>query len=259
MARTEAPILANQILAAVSAIFTWAVKEELAVVNPCKLVDRNPTKDRERVLSDSEVPLFWKAFGIADPVIGAALKAILLTGQRPGEVNNMRREHIADGWWQMPGDPEPHWPGTKNGKSHRVWLPQAVQALIAEQGDGASGFAFAGPRGGPIHGLDAAMRLICTKLAIEKPVRPHDLRRSFLTKVTGLKFGRDAMDRIANHVEGKTTDIYDRHDYSDDDKDIMERVADHILALAEGRTAGAEGRAADNVRDIRERRHHRIR
>ena len=35
-----------------------------------------------------------------------ALKLILLTGQRPGEVAAMQREHIVDGWWQMPGKPQ---------------------------------------------------------------------------------------------------------------------------------------------------------
>ena len=49
-ARFEAPIAANQTLAAISAIFTWAVKEEIVSVNPCKLVARNAGKSRERVL-----------------------------------------------------------------------------------------------------------------------------------------------------------------------------------------------------------------
>ena len=55
MARIEAPIVANQTLAAASAIFTWAVKQEIITVNPCHGVDRNPTTDRERVLSDAEI------------------------------------------------------------------------------------------------------------------------------------------------------------------------------------------------------------
>ena len=59
MVRIEAPIVANQTLAAASAIFSWAIKQEILTVNPCKLVDRNPTTDRERVLSDEEVALLW--------------------------------------------------------------------------------------------------------------------------------------------------------------------------------------------------------
>jgi hypothetical protein len=56
MARIEAPSVANQTLAAVSAIFSWGMKEETVVMNPCKLIERNPTRDRERVLSASELP-----------------------------------------------------------------------------------------------------------------------------------------------------------------------------------------------------------
>ena len=107
MGRIEAPIVANQMLAAVSAVFCWAVKEEILAANPCKLVERNATRSRERVLSDSEVPRFWSAFDDAGLVASSALKMILLTGQRPGECAHMRREHIVDGWWQMPGDPVP--------------------------------------------------------------------------------------------------------------------------------------------------------
>ena len=71
---------------------------------------------------------------------------ILLTGQRPGEVTHMRREHIEDGWWTLPGAPVPAlgWPGTKNGETHRVWLPARAQKLLAELDD--EGFVFAGPR-----------------------------------------------------------------------------------------------------------------
>jgi hypothetical protein len=57
MTRITAPILANQVLAAVSAVFNWAIREQIVTTNPCKLVDRNPTRERERVLSESEVPL----------------------------------------------------------------------------------------------------------------------------------------------------------------------------------------------------------
>jgi hypothetical protein len=53
-------------------------------------------------LSDSELPKFWDAFAQLG-IEGAALKALLLTGQRPGEVVHMRTEHIEDGWWTMTG------------------------------------------------------------------------------------------------------------------------------------------------------------
>jgi integrase len=236
MASIEAPIVANQTLAAVSAIFSWGVKEELVAGNPCKLVDRNATKSRERVLADSEISQFWTAFDDAGLVAGSALRIILLTGQRPGEVAHMRREHIADGWWTMPGEPVPSlgWPGTKNGESHRLWLPAPAQALLGELGGEASGFVFAGPRGAAVKGLDEAMRSICTKLGVERAT-PHDLRRTFSTTVTGLGFGRDALNRVTNHKEGGIASVYDRHGYADENKRIMEATAARILSLVEGR------------------------
>jgi integrase len=247
MSSIAAPVLANQVLAAVSAIYTWAVKDELAVANPCKLIDRNPTVSRERVLSASEIPKFWAAFNDADPVIGSALKSILLLGQRPGEVAHMRREHLRDGWWELPGEPMPslHWPGTKNAQSHRVWLPAAVQALIAEQGDDVTGFVFAGPRGRPVRGLDQAMREVCAKLKVERAT-PHDLRRTFSTTVTSLGFGRDALNRVTNHHEGGIASVYDRHGYADENKRVTEATAAKLLSLAGGRA----GRQCSKLRTL---------
>jgi integrase len=234
MARIDAPVLANQVLAAVSAIFSWAIREEIVTANPCKLVERNPTRSRERVIGASELPKFWKALDDIDPVRAAALRMILLTGQRPGEIANMRREHIKDGWWQMPGEPIPGiWPGTKNGKSHQIWLPKAAQKIIPD-GNNIPSFVFAGPRGGLVANLDETMREISKKLGIE-PVRPHDLRRTHGSTITGMGFGRDAMNRIQNHKEGGIADVYDQHKYNLENFRIMEAVAEHIMALAEGR------------------------
>ena len=107
MARIEAPVLANRTLAAASAIFAWAIREDLLKANPCAKVERNEVRSRERVLSDGELPRFWAAFDAAGLVKSSALKMILLTGQRPGEVAHMRSEHIVDGWWELTGSPIP--------------------------------------------------------------------------------------------------------------------------------------------------------
>jgi len=225
------PVLANQVLAAASAIFSWAVKEELVVTNPCRGVERNATASRERILGDREIPLFWSAFDSAG-VAGAALKVLLLVGQRPGEVANMRREHIVDGWWTMPGKPDPKtaWHGVKNGQTHRVWLPAAAQAIIAELSSSseATGFVFDGR-----HPMDAAMRGICRALDVERAT-PHDCRRTHGTTITALGFGREAMNRIQNHKEGGIADVYDQHKYAEENKRVMEAVASRLLALATG-------------------------
>ena len=213
MARIEAPIVANQTLAAASSIFAWAVRQEIITVNPCVGVDRNPTTARERVLSDAEVVALW-------PKLGHALKLILLTGQRPGEVAAMAREHIIEGWWQMPGRPVGSWPGTKNGRDHRVALSDTAQGLIELHLKGKVKAKRSGER----------MQRLVAELGLERAT-PHDLRRTCLTWITRLGFGRDAMDRIANHKKGGITDVYDRHGYADEDKRIMTAVARHVGML----------------------------
>jgi integrase len=235
LAPITGPILQNQILASTSAIFTWAIRQEILANNPCRSIERNSTTSRERVLSDAEVPLFWNAFASAG-IPGLALKVLLLTGQRPGEVAHMRFEHIEDGWWTLPGQPIPalRWPGTKNAQTHRVFLPARVQNIIAEQvylkSIPVSGFVFGSPPA-----LDLAMREICKALSVPR-CTPHDLRRSHGTTITGLGFGRETMNRLQNHKEGGIADVYDRHQYSEENMRVMEAVASRIIALAEGTT-----------------------
>ena len=165
IAAVDAPVLANQILASASAVFTWAVKQEIITANPCHGVERNNTTSRERVLSDAEIAVFW-------PQLSPALKLILLTGQRPGEVAHLHPAHVVDGWWTMPGAPDPKtgWPGTKNAQSHRVWLSEPARELLPD---------VLGTRV-TTGQLQTDMRNICTRFDISEKVTPHDLRRIVL-------------------------------------------------------------------------------
>jgi hypothetical protein len=43
------------------------------------------------------------------------------------------------------------------------------------------------------------------------------------------------MNRVTNHKDGGIASVYDRHGYADENKRIMETVADHIMSLVEGR------------------------
>ena len=222
IAAIAAPILANQVLAAASAVFGWAVRQEIIAANPCIGVERNDTTSRERVLSDAEIAAFW-------PHLSAPLKMILLAGQRPGEISHLHPAHVVDDrWWAMPGAPDlaTSWPGTKNAHSHRVWLSEPVHELLPD-------VLAAVTRAGQ---MQQDMRNICAKLGIKDKVTPHDLRRTFCSQLTALGFGRDAMNRVTNHKEGGIADVYDRHRYQEENKKIMETVARHILAIAEGRS-----------------------
>ena len=175
----------------------------------------NPTTSRARILSDGEIKTLWPHF---DP----ALKLLLLTGQRPGEVAQLRRQDVVDGFWRLPGAPAADWPGTKNARDHRVPVSEPALALIdahiAERKRRRS---------------QDLLRRLCTDHGIE-PVRPHDLRRTCLTMITRLGHGRDAMDRISNHKDGRVRDVYDRHGYEREDAAIMAAVARHVLRVVGG-------------------------
>lgn len=226
--------MANQVVLHLSGMFTWAEKEEVAGIekNPCKGVDGNETHARERVLADAELPALWNALEDAEGYACTALRILLLTGQRPGEVAAMRHEHISGNWWNMPGEKVPalKWPGTKNSKSHRVWLSDEVLRLIALLGDGSTGPVFPGMRRSK---MNDAINAAYEKLGIP-PVTPHDLRRSHGTMTTSLRFSRDMMDRIQNHIKGGIASVYDRHGYALELQEVQEAVGELVKALIAG-------------------------
>ena len=116
----------------------------------------------------------------------------------------MRHEHIVDGWWEMPGEPVPAlgWPGTKNGASHRVWLPAAGAGDHRRAGRwGHRRFRVRRTARSPDQRSRRGDAGDLRQARVERAT-PHDLRRTHGSTITALGFGRDAMNRIQNHKEG---------------------------------------------------------
>jgi integrase len=244
----KAPKTANQVLAHVKMVFRWAKKRRIVAIDPCEGIEPNPTTSRDRVLrpEDGEFSLFWKACDQVHPVKAAALKVVLLTGARPGEVCHMRRELISrDGRrWSLPGEPvkELRWPGTKNKVSHKVYLAQPVRELIGLDGGSrqTTGFVFGSSRGNAFGKLGDVMQQISAICNFSPPVTAHDLRRTFATRVTEGGHGTaEEADRLLNHVENPKSNsvraTYDRARYDPLNKPIWEAVAGAIMRMAEGR------------------------
>jgi integrase len=137
------PTLGNQVFGGNQRALQLGLQDELSN-HPCRGVERAPRVSRERVLADSELPLFWSAFAEAG-IPGAALQMLLMTAQRPGEVAAMRWQDIQDNWWTLPGKADATWPGTKNAQTHRVYLPQPAQDILLQLGPEASGYVFEHP------------------------------------------------------------------------------------------------------------------
>jgi hypothetical protein len=60
------------------------------------------------------------------------------------------------------------------------------------------------------------------------------------------------MNRVQNHKEGGIGSIYDRHSYADENRRVMEAVAQHLVSLAEGGAADSKSfRSARATQDDR--------
>jgi integrase len=232
----KSPSVANRVLAHTSAAYTWAMGEDLVERNPCAGIKSHPMEPRSRQLSDTELRELLLALKREGTVQARALTAAALLGQRPGEVSHMRREHIVDGWWEMPGKPIPalDWKGTKNGDSNSIWLPRPVMELI---GDGATGFAFSNENGGPVSRLDELMRKVCKEIGIEHAT-PRDLRRTHQSLLQQCGQTDRVIDLIANHRMNKIDRTYKRYKFRPEIQRAMEVTATFIMDLVEGRQAG---------------------
>lgn len=236
----DRPIVANQVLAAVSSVYGWALGEDEPdiEVNPTTGIKRNPTRERERVLTDSELRLVWPLLDDFGLVKATALRCVLLTAQRGGEIAHMKAEHIDGQWWTLPGLPEDGWPGTKNKPHHRVWLSAPVVELLDALG-AERGFVFTNERGKPIRNLSAVTRSLCAEMDLPR-FTVHDLRRTAATGMTAMGIDRLTVSRILNHSEGGITKIYDRFSYDEPKRNALEAWAGRLGEIVAGRPAPAK-------------------
>jgi integrase len=242
------PILANRTHALVSAIFSFAIDADLINANPAaRLRKRGAERIKTRVLSDEEIRLFW-ARSVLPPVsrpVGLALRLILLTGVRAGEVAGMGRAELELGGdgkpvaWTIPGD------RSKNGRAHYVPLSPMASALIGEAltlaGEGA--FVFLSRVGyGSIegHALAVAIRRLGASIPNYQPGAEswkadpptcHDLRRSVATRLSAAGTPAEDVAAILNHVRTDVTGRhYDQYRRADEKRRALDRWA-RILSV----------------------------
>jgi integrase len=233
------PSLANSVHALVSSMFTFALDNGLVHGSPCaRLKKRAAENIGRRVLTDAEIRLFWPKV-LHAPVsrrVGLALRLALLTGARAGEIAGMRRTELAHlekpgAEWVIPAE------RSKNGKAHVIPLgPLAVDTILAatELITDDDEFVFPSPSAeGPItgHALAVAMKRFALKLVGDaaavkswkaEPPTPHDLRRTFATRLSALGVPKEDRDSCMNHAR---SDVGSRH------YDLYERRAEKLRAL----------------------------
>jgi integrase len=235
-ARTT-PIAANRLLALISAIFNWALDEDIITTSPAVRIKRPGTEtERERVLSDAELRDVWEAAGGLGYPYGHIYRLAMLTGQRIGEIAGMRRSEIAGNVWSLPGE------RAKRGKGHAIYLAPLALDLIADlptKGDLLFTSARADDRRPT--GFSLARRLLRRDVEAIRRERgetepmpewtPHDLRRSCATGMRTLRIDRLTVSKVLNHAEAGVTKTYDRYSMDDERRTAWETWARKIESI----------------------------
>ena len=208
----------------------------------------------------TEIPALWKALDAAPRLsaqIRCAIKLLLLTGVRSGELRLARWEHVDfdNALWRIPAI------NTKTGTAWSVPLSDMALALLREletESEGGDWVLQSVPwsveHNAPI--TDKALaralkRLFELKdgkgkplLAIE-PFVPHDLRRTLRTHLSRLGVAPHIAEKCLNHSLGRIERTYDRHTYQDEHREALQRWADAIdLAIHPRENVVELGRSA---------------
>lgn len=198
-----------------STFLRWASDRGLIVANPLAGY-RAPRATRAerlaqsgRILSDAEIAAVWRACGTeaVNPVFGAFVRFMLLTGQRRTETAQMLLSQLDENWawWAIPPDL------TKNGLSHEVPVPIAARQLIQTSPhlDGCA-YVFSTNGVSPMSGWSKLMQKLRAAAGLEQNWGLHDLRRTFRSGLTRLGIEADVAEIMLNHRPETLRSIYDR-------------------------------------------------
>jgi integrase len=254
----RAPITANRTLAIFRKLCNWAVSQQLILTSPCAGIEApSDEHSRERVLSDDEIRLAWRAFDQVGPPFGPIGKLLLLTGARRDEVAGMHWAEIdfAKRTWMLPRE------RTKNSRPHAIPLcDAAIRVLenVPRIGDGKGGFIFTSTGATPVSGfsrakaaIDAAMVRIRREDAKVRGDDPetiraqerwvlHDLRRTVATNLQKLGVRLEVTEAVLNHVSGSRAGIvgvYQRHEYAAEKRAALDAWARALDVLIGGAPA----------------------
>jgi integrase len=227
VAAQAGPIQANRVGALLSIVFNWSLDMGLVEQTPAfRLPKLGEEGARERFLLPDEIKAFWRGLDGAPitPAMRYALRLMLVTGQRRGEVISMRKADLDLGAsmavWTIPS------PASKNKNPHRVPLPPLALLQIGEAIElcAPSEYVFPSPRDTGTHMWESAatkaMGRVVRVLGFAEPAWPHDLRRTVATNMARLKVPRADAERVLNHVKGARSSTfgkhYDQHAYDDE-------------------------------------------
>lgn len=239
-------VTANRVRSYLGKFFNWAVDRDILPMSPAQGVKPvAKEKSRDRVFTDEEIRLFWRACDDLGFPWGPFGKTLLLTGQRLGEVAGMTDAEISGGIWHMTAD------RTKNGRAHAVPLSEGVSDVLenVERIKGKPGLIFTTTGETPLSGFHKGRNHIADRMAeiasdeagvpVEIPHWTfHDLRRTAATGMARLGIPVRVTEAVLNHVSGTAAGIvsvYQRHDYAEEKRTALDAWARLVADLVEGR------------------------
>lgn len=258
----ETPTAARHLLGCTKTFFDWCVDREYVEFNPAasirpKSIAPGGRKNtlapvhRERVLDHDEIRMFWQTVDRnVRKQTALALKLILVTGQRPGEVAGMHCKEIRNGVWTIPAARR-----LKTETDHTVPLSNLAADLIAQAQDELD--RLARRRGWKPSGLvfetDEAAHVTTTSLAQavrRHPAamnnrdhatwghwRPHDLRRTARTEIAACGFAEEIAERVIGHATRGMIAVYNQHRYDAEKRAALEAWQRRLESIVAGRDA----------------------
>jgi len=236
------PVKANHTRAVLHLFFGWCQRRGVLENNPCSAVDRPAAqKSRDRVLSDTELGLLWRAAD-EDAVFGPLYKLLALTGQRRDEARGATWDEfdLDRGLWTLPAA------RTKNGRQHIVPLSARAVALLKSlpRVGRRPSLVFTTNGETMLSGLSRAKTRLderMLELARDENARVdippfvlHDLRRTCATGLQRLGIALPVIEKVLNHTGGSFAGIvgvYQLHDFANEMRVALEAWARHISEL----------------------------
>jgi integrase len=234
-----ASIEANRALSAVRKLFNWALSRDIVASSPCVGV-KPPSAEhsRDRVLSDDELRLVWKAADKLGFPFGSVVQLLALTGQRRDEVGQMRWSEVDFNkrLWTLPRE------RMKANLPHEVALSApAIDILKSTPRLAGSDLVFSTNGATPASGYSKAKRRIDALLPSGTPHWTlHDLRRSVASGMARLGVSLPVIEKVLGHRSGSfrgVVGVYQRHDFADEKRHALEAWGSFVTALVEGKPA----------------------
>lgn len=249
--------------ALLSRILDCAVLDNLITANPCKSVPHSRRKSVDadpvaRALSDAQVRrmLDLSAF---HPFGQRALAGLAFTGLRLGELVGLRWTDIDDDngvliirrTYSPDGSGRMELRATKTGKVRPVPILDELRPHLDAARRAGFDHIFTGVRGGPFDSGNLAravrwhaIRDQIATFADGTNLRFHDLRHTFLSRLSRLGIAPAHIQRVAGHASITTTELYTRSSALESALLIRDRLNDAIREVTPG-----GGEAAQNRRD----------